>query len=108
VGSALATRVAAPATVGSVALDPRFRAELSKAGNKTREWTARRDELIRLAHLDGASLREIAAAVGLSNPGVLRIVKRGAAATSKEEHRLEALEWVAEETARKLADEEDQ
>jgi hypothetical protein len=66
VGSALATRVAAPATVGSVALDPRFRAELSKAGNKTREWTARRDELIRLAHLDGASLREIAAAVGLS------------------------------------------
>jgi hypothetical protein len=71
-------RPAAPANVGSMALDQRLAAELAKAGKKTDEWREKRDELIRLAHVDGASLREIAAAVGLSNPGVLRILRKGA------------------------------
>lgn len=65
------------ANVGSMALDPRLAAELRKAGQKTEEWREKRDELIRLASLDGASLREIASAVGLSNPGVLRILRKG-------------------------------
>lgn len=64
------------ANFGSMALDPSLLRELSTAGRKTEEWRARRDALIRQAHSDGASLREIAAAVGLSNPGVLRVVRK--------------------------------
>jgi len=59
-----------------MALDPRLRRELATAARKTEEWRATRDTLIRQAHSDGASLREIAAAVGLSNPGILRIVRK--------------------------------
>lgn len=66
-----------PANFTSMALDPRLQRDLSTAGRKTDEWREKRDELIRLAHVDGASLREIAAAVGLSNPGVLRILRKG-------------------------------
>ncbi|WP_425431996.1 winged helix-turn-helix transcriptional regulator [Geodermatophilus ruber] len=36
----------------------------------------RRDRLIVEAAEQGASLREIASAVGLSNPGVLRVLRR--------------------------------
>ena len=44
---------------------------------KTEEWRERRDELIREAASNGGTLREIAAAVGMSNPGVLRVIRRG-------------------------------
>lgn len=101
--SALATRVAAPANVGSVALDPRLAAELAKAGNKSREWTSRRDEIIWLAHVDGASLREIAAAVGLSNPGVLRVIRRRQEPQTRDEHQLRAVEEIADRLAEKQA-----
>jgi DNA-binding Lrp family transcriptional regulator len=64
-------------TVSLVPLDDALLRELRQAGRKTEEWREKRDDLIRQAHLNGGSLREIAAAVGLSNPGVLRIVKKG-------------------------------
>ncbi len=67
-----------PANVGSVPLDADLARRLAAAGRKTEEWRTRRDELVREAHRSGASLREIAVAVGLSNPGVLRIVRRAA------------------------------
>lgn len=77
--TALSTRVQSaqrpPANVVSMALHPRLVAELSKAGRKAAEWKSRRDDMIWLAHIDGGSLREIAAAVGLSNPGVLRVIR---------------------------------
>lgn len=58
-------------------LDDNLARKLRNAGKKSREWTEERDELIRLAHLDGAGVREIARAVGLSHPGVLRVIRRG-------------------------------
>lgn len=65
-----------------MALDPRLLRELTAAGRKAEQWRTKRDSLIRQAHSDGASLREIAAAVDLSNPGVLRIVRRSTETTS--------------------------
>lgn len=60
---------------GGVPLDePRAR-ELAEAGQKATDWRAKRDQLIREAARDGASLREIAGAVGLSNPAVHYIVR---------------------------------
>lgn len=70
--------VTAPATVFCVPLDPDLSRRLTQAGRKSDEWKARRDDLIREAARNGATLREIAAAVGLSNPGVLRVIRRGA------------------------------
>ena len=66
------------ANFSSMALDPKLRRALATASGKTEQWRAARDKLIRQAHSDGASLREIAAAVDLSNPGVLRIVRKSA------------------------------
>lgn len=65
-----------PANVCSVALDADLARRLATAGRKTDEWRSQRDRLIYQAAKQGASLREIAAAVGLSNPGVLRVVRR--------------------------------
>jgi transposase-like protein len=70
--------VTAPATVCAVAVDPDLARRLATAGRKAEEWKDRRDELIREAARNGGTLREIAAAVGLSNPGVLRVIRRGA------------------------------
>lgn len=68
----------APATVCTVALDPDLVRRLASAGRKAEEWKDRRDELIREAASNGGTLREIASIVGLSNPGVLRVIRRGA------------------------------
>lgn len=68
--------MSAPATVCAVALDSDLVRRLATAGRKTEEWRTQRDRLIYQAAKQGASLREIAAAVGLSNPGVLRVVRR--------------------------------
>lgn len=65
-----------PTTVTPVALPERTFRDLRNAGSKTREWTARRDELIRQAHNDGGGVREIARAVGLTHPSVLRILHK--------------------------------
>lgn len=66
-----------PANLGSVVLDGDMARRLTTAGRKAEEWRDRRDDLIREAAEQGATLREIAAAVGMSNPGVLRVVRRG-------------------------------
>ena len=67
----------APATVCGVAVDPDLARRLATAGRKAEEWRERRDELIREAASNGGTLREIAAVVGMSNPGVLRVIRRG-------------------------------
>jgi hypothetical protein len=59
-----------------VAVDPDLARQLATAGRKVEEWKDRRDELIRQAARNGGTLREIAALVGLSNPGVLRVIRR--------------------------------
>lgn len=69
--------VSAPATVSDVAVDPDLARRLATAGRKAEEWKDRRDDLIREAARNGASLREIASFVGLSAPGVLRVIRRG-------------------------------
>jgi DNA invertase Pin-like site-specific DNA recombinase len=60
-----------------VALPERTFRDLRNAGSKTREWTERRDDLIRQAYSGGGGVREIARAVGLTHPAVLRIVNKG-------------------------------
>ena len=52
--------------------------DLRAAGRKVKEWTVQRDDLIRSAHAAGGGVREIARAVGLTHPAVLRIISRGA------------------------------
>lgn len=65
------------ATVSTVPVDPDLARRLATAGRKAEEWKDRRDDLVREAARNGASLREIAALVGLSAPGVLRVIRRG-------------------------------
>lgn len=60
-----------------VALDPDLARRLTQAGRKLEDWRTRRDDLIREAARGGATLREIAAATGMSHVGVLSIVRRG-------------------------------
>ena len=69
--------MSAPATVCDVAVDPDLARRLATASRKAEEWRDRRDDLIREAARNGATLREIAAVVGMSNPGVLRVIRRG-------------------------------
>lgn len=49
--------------------------DLSRAATKAREWTAERDRRIVAAVKAGASLREVAAVVGLSHTSVANIIK---------------------------------
>lgn len=70
--------MSATATVSDVPVDPDLARRLATAGRKAEEWKDRRDDLIREAASNGGTLREIAALVGLSNPGVLRVIRRGA------------------------------
>jgi hypothetical protein len=64
-----------PATVR--AMDEDTRRELSRAANMAETWLRKRDELIRQAVAGGAGLREVARAVNLTHPSVIKIVKRG-------------------------------
>jgi DNA-binding Lrp family transcriptional regulator len=59
-------------------LSPEDRRRLAQDGRKQREWTDRRNADIRAAHDAGASLREIADAVGLSHMAVSAIIKKDA------------------------------
>lgn len=52
------------------------RARLEKIARRTNELTRQRDKEIASAFLSGASLREIADAVGLSHTGVKKIIDR--------------------------------
>ena len=63
-------------TVPPVPLDDRTARNLVTAGSKAREWTVRRDTLIRTAHTARGSLREIGKLVGLSHIGIRKIVQR--------------------------------
>lgn len=65
-------------TVCAVAVNPDLARRLATAGKKAEEWREKRDDLIREAASNGGTLREIAAIVGLSNPGVLGVIRRGA------------------------------
>jgi len=67
------------ANVLSVPLDPQLARDLAAAAKRLDEWRTKRDDLIWDAHEKGASLREIAARVGMSNPGVLSVLRREAA-----------------------------
>lgn len=51
-------------------MDKDTRAGLVQAGRKVAEWTRERDSRIREAVRDGASLREVGEAVGLSHTAV--------------------------------------
>lgn len=50
--------------------------ELAKAARKAREWTIRRDDLIRAQHAAGASLRAIGAEAGLTHTAIAKIVAK--------------------------------
>lgn len=50
--------------------------DIANAASKAREWTERRDALIREARADGASLRAIAVQAGLSHTAIAKIVAR--------------------------------
>ncbi len=50
---------------------------LRRAGQKVTDALTQRDALVRQAVADGAGLREVARAVGLSHQGVKKIVERG-------------------------------
>ena len=57
-------------------LSPDDLRELRTAGRKHREWEDRRNRAIVTAVENGASLREVAEAVGISHTAVASIVKR--------------------------------
>ena len=50
--------------------------QVERLAAKAREATARRDEAIRAMVAQGASLREVAQAAGLSHTGVAKIAQR--------------------------------
>lgn len=50
--------------------------QVASWARKAREATARRDEAIRQAHADGASLRQIAAAASLSHTAIAKIIAK--------------------------------
>lgn len=53
---------------------------LASCAATAREATARRDQLIRQMRDEGATYREIAAAAGMTHQGIMRILRRDAAA----------------------------
>jgi DNA invertase Pin-like site-specific DNA recombinase len=50
--------------------------EVASQARKAREATLRRDELIRQMRAEGASLRTIALAAGLTHPAVVKILRK--------------------------------
>lgn len=64
-------------TLPPMALDAAMHKALATAGGKVRTWTAERDRLIRQARANGATLREVGEAVGLTHTAVKLIEQRG-------------------------------
>lgn len=64
-------------TFPPVALDADTRKLLARTAQKAREATAERDRLVREAAAQGASLRELGDAIGMTHTGVRRILQRG-------------------------------
>lgn len=52
------------------------RMELRRAAKKAREWTIRRDDLIREMHANGSSLRAIGEEAGLTHSAIAKIVAK--------------------------------
>lgn len=63
-------------TVSPMPVDPELAKRLKAASSKLSDWQRERDRLIVEALEAGASLREVAALVGLSGPGVMKIRDR--------------------------------
>jgi len=51
--------------------------QVASWATKARDATKKRDDAIRQMRAEGASLRAIAAAAGLTHPGVAKIIQRG-------------------------------
>ena len=58
-------------------MDDELRRKLRKAAQLQSKWREERDNLIRDASQAGATLRDIAAVVGLSHVSVMKIVNKG-------------------------------
>lgn len=65
-------------------IDKTTAAKLATAARQITDWTTKRDDLIREAHANGASLRDIAEHAGITHVGVMKIVKRAPGPTTKE------------------------
>ena len=63
-------------TVPAVPLDPAVVRRLAALGKKAKDVTTERDRYICEVYADGGGMREIARAVGLSHPGVRRVLVR--------------------------------
>lgn len=72
-------------TLAPVPLDADMERALHNSAKKSVEWRTKRDELIREAHREGAGVREIARAVGLTHPAIIGIVLRGVAGEPSDE-----------------------
>lgn len=57
-------------------MEPVLLRSLRDAAEKAARWTVERDALIRRARSEGATLREVAEAVGLSHTAVAKIEQR--------------------------------
>lgn len=71
--------MALPDTLPLVALDPAVAEQIAAASREAREAepiTARRDALIRQAYADGAGVRELGRAAGLTHEAVRKIVAK--------------------------------
>lgn len=63
-------------TLAGVPLTPDTARELSRAAKQVESFRQRRDTLIVRAQAEGAGLREIARAVGLTHRAVAKIIER--------------------------------
>jgi predicted transcriptional regulator len=63
-------------TVRDVPVAPDLARRLKATSKRATEATVERDRLIVEAHRAGGGVREIARLVGMTHPGVLRILKR--------------------------------
>lgn len=66
----------APTTIRPVPLDPNTAKKLTNTSSAAARNTRERDDLIAIAFRSGASMREIARAVGMTHPGVRSILIR--------------------------------
>lgn len=70
--------------IPSTAMDPTIERRLRAIAKKLGELDAERAELILRARVDGASLREIAEAAGMSHVGIKKLIGRHSAGEMSE------------------------
>lgn len=66
----------APTTIRRVPMDPNTAKKLTSTSSAAAKNISERDQLIAIAFRSGASMREIARAVGMTHPGVRSILIR--------------------------------